>query len=121
LASLQDLDAAGLESHLRGLGHDGTLDLLLGPRVFAHVAWAAREVSLETALQRWEEAFARFRGREIEAEIQEVKERLGKNLSPKSFPQQTNEYLKALKLQEHASMRSGTVPHQPGKGAGKEA
>jgi DNA primase len=121
LASLQDLDAAGLESHLRGLGHDGTLDLLLGPRVLAHVAWAAREVSLETALQRWEEAFARFRGREIEAEIQEVKERLGKNLSPKSFPQQTNEYLKALKLQEHASMRSGTVPHQPGKGAGKEA
>jgi DNA primase len=116
LALLQDLDSAGLESHLRQLGLGSTLDFLLGPRVLDHAFFAGRGVAVETAVQGWEEAFALYRRRDIRVELEEVRERLGKDLSPEGI-----RYFQALKQQELTATRSAAEPHRRGKSASEEA
>lgn len=102
LAGRHDLDAAGLERHLRDHGFSPVVDALLSPQVLDHAFFARRGASPDVAREGWEETLDLYRQTDLTAEIQDAQRRLAGDMSA-----ETNDYLQALKRDQHQAAGEG--------------
>ncbi|MCK4939136.1 MAG: DNA primase [Rhodospirillaceae bacterium] len=99
LAGEQGLDAAGIKAHLRQSGYAEILDELLGSKRFVNVSIAREEADDETALESWEEAYAKYRQSDLQAEILEAQQLLAAENTTEAF-----ERVRILKTQEYGAV-----------------
>ena len=96
LAGEQDLDASGLKAHLRQSGYAEILDRLLSFKWFQYAFFARPEADTETAIEGWEETYAKYRQSDLQVEILEAQQLLAAENTAEAL-----ERLRILKSQEH--------------------
>lgn len=112
MASEPGVDSAGLQSHLRTCGYSSVLDALLSTRTLCHAFFARHGTAVQTAVEGWEETYARYTRDRIRREIEREKRRVAASLkqecereSGESSVLRTDDprygYLEALKRQEY--------------------
>ena len=99
LAGEQGLDASGIKAHLRQSGYAEILDELLGSKRFVNVSIVREEADNEAALESWEEAYAKYRQSDLQAEILEAQQLLAAENTTEAF-----ERVRILKTQEYGAV-----------------
>lgn len=99
LSGEQGLDATGAKDHLRQSGYAEILDELLGSKRFVNASIVREEADTEVALESWEEAYAKYRQSDLQAEILKAQQLLAAEISTEA-----SERLRILKTQEHGAV-----------------
>jgi len=89
------LDTEGIKHQLEEQGYAEILGSILSPQVFEHALFAGPDADPEQVIDGWEETFARYRRKDLQAERRELKQDLVRDRTPEAF-----EKFRALKLQE---------------------
>ncbi len=99
LSGEQGLDASGIKAHLRQSGYAEILDELLGSKRFVNVSIVREEADNEAALESWEEAHAKYRQSDLQAEILEAQQLLAAENTAEAL-----ERIRILKTQEYGAV-----------------